>query len=136
MGFAIQMNRVFWLLAFLWPSIILAEPTASSTDTGAWLLTQCEGFVYTDGITPSNALCVGYVRGVVQYWYQGVVHSNPRGAQFWMAEYGSVSSSEMAKVVLHYLQVNPDALQHQAPSVIIQALTQAYPIPNGPGFSS
>lgn len=123
------------LSVFLSPSLCSAIP-ASPIDTGSWLLTQCEGFLYTDGITPGNALCVGYVRGIVQYWYQEEQQRNPSGAQFWMAEYGSVSSSEMAKVVLHYLQVNPDALQKQAPSVIIQALTQAYPIPNGSSVSS
>lgn len=113
-----------------------AAPSPPVIDNGAWLQGQCSGFATAPSLTIGNAFCVGYIRGVIQAWYTAESQVNPQGALFWIKEYGSIPSFQSAEMVFNYLHHDPHDLNNSAVSLIIAAVSQAYPIPSGTGSGS
>ncbi len=115
---------------------LFADNTPPVIDNGSWLEAQCSGFASSPTLSVGNALCVGYIRGVIQSWYTAESQVNPQGAVFWIQEYGSIPSFKSAEMVYNYLHNDPHDLNNSAVSLIIAAVSQAYPIPGGAGSSS
>lgn len=106
------------------PSYLMPDPQTgpASGPSSIDLMKQC--FAGTDGITITNAPCVGYMAG-----YLGAVRisaSISDGFPICLPETG-VTNEDIVAQVSEYLEVNPDALDKSARSVVFYVLASAYP---------
>lgn len=106
------------------PSYLAPDPQTgpASGPSSIDLMKQC--FAGTDGITITNAPCVGYMAG-----YLGAVRissSISEGFPICLPESG-VTNEAVVSQVSEYLEDNPDALDKSARSVVFFVLASAYP---------
>ena len=106
------------------PSYLAPDPQTgpASGPSSIDLMKQC--FAGTDGITITNAPCVGYMAG-----YLGAVRisaSISQGFPICLPENG-ITNEAVVSQVSDYLETNPDALDKSARSVVFFVLATAYP---------
>jgi len=106
------------------PSYLAPDPQIgpASGPSSIDLMKQC--FAGTDGVTITNAPCVGYMAG-----YLGAVRisaSISQGFPICLPESG-VTNEVVVSQVSDYLEANPDALDKSARSVVFFVLANAYP---------
>jgi hypothetical protein len=106
---------------------------ADTAANGTWLLGICSGLITNETPTPNNNYCAGFVQGVMLSWYTAESQVNPKGAAFWINQFGTVSAVSSAKMVVTYLGQHPESMSHSAISLIIAAINQSYPIPPAAG---
>ena len=131
------MNRIILAVA------IACTSTSVSAFTGSELLSQCKDFVNiieggdTDlKRTLQAGLCGGYVHGVQEGFTAAselaFIASEDQGTapvsgKYWEVP-ADVEAEKIVKIVVRYLELNPD--MHSKPAVlsIINALIQTYPV--------
>jgi len=131
------MNKI--ILAFL----MALSTTAASAFSGSDLLSQCKNFVQiVDGgktdlkHTLQAGLCGGYVLGVQEGFIASselaFIISEDKGVAPVTGEYWAVpedvESENIVRIVVKYLEVNPEMQSKPAVLSVINALIQTYPI--------
>src|SRR2546430_10833567 len=125
-------------------AFVVAEEARSTTDGNA-LLRQCTYALRADeeptpniglGGAFSAGLCIGLVQGMLDLntaytaYYQAT--NNTTRPLFCVPVGASIASEQGVRIILRYLQTNPERL-HQTGSVLaLQALREAFPCPTAP----
>jgi hypothetical protein len=124
-------------------SLFLAFSTTANAFTGADLLTQCKNFVQIlDGARPEiqqtleAGLCGGYVLGVQDGFLASSeladIVSKEKGMESVAKNYwdipAEIESEKIVKIVVRYLELNPDMQKEPAVLSVINALRQTYPV--------
>jgi hypothetical protein len=127
------------LVAVFLSFVCLSQSTvAQEKHTGMELHHECEAVAneHPTGIDAANGLyCMGYLQGVVEAFrqWEGMTDSVSKFTTLHTYPPGcipdGVTAGEVVKVVIKYLNDNPNKLHERQYIVVIDALATAYPCP-------
>jgi hypothetical protein len=128
---------------FILVLLFATVPATVNAFTGADLLAQCNNFIQIlDGAQPEiqptleAGLCGGYVLGVQEGFLASTelvnIASKEQGMESMARNYWKIppdiEAEKIVRIVVRYLELNPEAQKEPAVLSVINALRQTYPV--------